>query len=125
LLVVVPAEGRLEIEGMVSPRHRLRPSRAKGEIKIDTFTRYGLLQGVVLSCDRPRQAADKTGDKVPGAETATSEPKGLCYAARVLLDRSQMQRLIDKPASIQSILSARLQTAFARSRPRHQRRYPP
>jgi hypothetical protein len=35
-----------------------------------------------------------------------------------------VQRLIDKPASIQSILSARLQTAFARSPPRHQRRYP-
>ena len=90
---MVPAEGRLEIEGMVSPRHRLRPSRAKGEIKIDTFTRYGLLQGVVLSCDRPRQAADKTGDKVPGAESTTSEPKGqeLGYAARVSLDRSQMK----------------------------------
>ena len=34
-----------------------------------------------------------TGDKVPGAETSTSEPKGqeLVYAARISLDRSQMQ----------------------------------
>src|SRR6266496_910438 len=38
--------------------------------------------------------------------------------------RASVQRLIDKPASIQSILSARLQTAFARSRPRRHRRYP-
>ena len=38
--------------------------------------------------------------------------------------RDSVQRLIDKPASIQSILSARLQTAFARSRPRRHRRYP-
>ena len=40
--------------------------------------------------DRP---PDKPGDKVPGAETSSSEPKGqeLVYAARISLDRTQMQ----------------------------------
>jgi hemolysin D len=39
--------------------------------------------------DKPQ---DKTGDKVPGAETSTSEPKGqeLVYAARISFDRTQM-----------------------------------
>ena len=71
----------------------------EAEIKIDTFnfTRYGLLHGKVVSVsqdaivrDKPQ---DKTGDKVPGAETSTSEPKGqeLAYAARISLDRTQMQ----------------------------------
>ena len=36
---------------------------------------------------------DKSNDKAPGAENSTSEPKGqeLNYAARVSLDRTQMQ----------------------------------
>jgi hemolysin D len=40
--------------------------------------------------DKPQ---DKTGDKAPGAESSTSEPKGqeLVYAARIWLDRTQMQ----------------------------------
>ena len=100
LLMVVPAESRLEIEAMVSNRDIgfVRPGQ-QAEIKIDTFpfTRYGLLHGTVLSVsqdaivrDKPQ---DKTGDKVPGADSTTSEPKGqeLAYAARVSLDRSQMQ----------------------------------
>src|SRR5262249_9171361 len=46
----------------------------------------------LAGCDRARQA-NRAGDKVPGAETSTSEPKGqeLVYAARISLDRSQMQ----------------------------------
>ncbi len=100
LLVVVPAESRLEIEAMVSNRDIgfVRPGQ-QAEIKVDTFqfTRYGLLHGTVLSVsqdaivrDKPQ---DKTGDKPPGAESTTSEPKGqeLGYAARVSLDRSEMQ----------------------------------
>ncbi len=100
LLVVVPAESHLEIEAMVSNRDIgfVRPEQ-QAEIKIDTFpfTRYGLLHGTLLSVsqdaivrDKPQ---DKTGDKVPGADSTTSEPKGqeLAYAARVSLDRSQMQ----------------------------------
>jgi len=100
LLVVVPAESRLEIEAMVSNRDIgfVHPGQ-DAEIKIDTFnfTRYGLLRGKGVSVsqdaivrDKPQ---DKTGDKAPGAESSTSEPKGqeLVYAARISLDRTQMQ----------------------------------
>jgi hemolysin D len=100
LLVVVPADSRLEIEAMVSNRDIgfVHPGQ-DAEIKVDTFhfTRYGLLRGNVVSVsqdaivhDKPR---DKTGDKVSGAESSTSEPKGqeLVYAARISLDRTQMQ----------------------------------
>jgi hemolysin D len=100
LLVVVPADSRLEIEAMVSNRDIgfVRPGQ-DAEIKVDTFnfTRYGLLHGKVVSVsqdaivrDKPE---DKTGDKVSGAERSTSEPKGqeLIYAARISLDRTQMQ----------------------------------
>jgi hemolysin D len=40
--------------------------------------------------DKPQ---DKSGDKISGAETSTSEPKGqeLVYAARISLDRTQVQ----------------------------------
>ena len=43
-----------------------------------------------IARDKPQ---DKSNDKTPGAETSTSEPKGqeLNYAARVSLDRTQMQ----------------------------------
>jgi hemolysin D len=100
LLVVVPAESRLEIEAMVSNRDIGFVRRGQeAEIKIDTFpfTRYGLLHGTVLSVsqdaivhDKPQ---DKTGDKVPGTESSTSEPRGqeLVYAARISLDRTEMQ----------------------------------
>jgi hemolysin D len=100
LLVVVPADSHLEIEAMVSNRDIgfVHPGQ-DAEIKIDTFnfTRYGLLRGKVMSVsqdaivrDKPQ---DKTGDKVPGTESGTSEPKGqeLVYAARISLDRTQMQ----------------------------------
>src|SRR5262249_57896809 len=71
----------------------------EAEIKVDTFnfTRYGLLHGKVLSVSQDAITRDKppekTNDKTPGAEASTSEPKGqeLNYAARVSLDRTQMQ----------------------------------
>src|SRR5205814_2465585 len=96
LLVLVPVDSQLEIEAMV-------PNRDIGfvhagqdvEIKIDTFnfTRYGLLHGKVLSVSHDAIARDKAQDKPKGADSATSEPQGqeLGYAARVSLDRSQMQ----------------------------------
>ena len=70
------------------------------EIKVDTFsfTRYGLLHGQVLSVSQDAITRDKPQDKaggenVQGAESTSSEPKGqeLLYAARVSLDRTQMQ----------------------------------
>jgi membrane fusion protein, hemolysin D len=100
LLVIVPADSNLEIEAMVSNRDiGFIHVGHEAEIKIDTFnfTRYGLLHGRVLSLsqdaivrDKPQ---DKTGDKSPNAENNSSEPKGqeLVYAARISLDRTQMQ----------------------------------
>src|SRR5262249_14821608 len=71
----------------------------QAEIKIDTFpfTRYGLLQGTVLSVSQDAIVRDKpqekAGDKAQGTDSTTSEPKGqeLAYAARISLDRSRMQ----------------------------------
>jgi len=100
LLAVVPLDSHLEIEAMVSNRDiGFVHAGQVAEIKIDTFnfTRYGLLHGEVLSIshdaitrDKPQ---DKFNDKTLGAETTSSEPKGqeMNYAARVSLDRAQMQ----------------------------------
>jgi hemolysin D len=100
LLMIVPADSTLEIEAMVSNRDiGFIHVDQEAEIKIDTFnfTRYGLLHGRVVSLsqdaivrDKPQ---DKTGDKLPGADNNSSEPKGqeLVYAARISLDRTQMQ----------------------------------
>jgi len=100
LLVVVPLDSRLEIEAMVSNRDiGFVHEGQSAEIKIDTFsfTRYGLLHGEVISVsqdaitrDKPQ---DKSADKPQGTEVSSSEPKGqeLSYAARVSLERTQMQ----------------------------------
>jgi hemolysin D len=102
LMVVVPGDSRLEIEAMV-PNRDIGFVRVgqRAEIKIDTFnfTRYGLLQGEVLTVSqdaiaRDRAGGDKSGDKSgTGAESDSSEPKGqeLLYAARVSLDSTQME----------------------------------
>src|SRR5205807_9660475 len=101
VLVLVPQESQLEIEAMVSNRDIgfVHPGQ-DAEIKVDTFTftRYGLLHGKVLSVSRDAITRDKPQDKpnekgAPGADNASSEPKGqeLSYAARVSLDRMQMQ----------------------------------
>jgi hemolysin D len=100
LLVVVPLDSHLEIEAMVS-NHDIGFVHVgqQVEIKVDTFsfTRYGLLHGEVLNVSQDaitrEKPPDKSNEKSPGAETATSEPRGLelNYAARVSLDRTQMQ----------------------------------
>jgi len=100
LLVLVPVDGRLEIEATISNRDIgfVHPGQ-EAEIKVDTFnfTRYGLLHGKVLTVspdaiarDKPQ---DKGSDKVQGADNSSSEPRGqeLGYSARVSLDRTQMQ----------------------------------
>jgi hemolysin D len=100
LLVIVPSDSRLEIEAMVSNRDiGFVHAGDAVEIKVDTFdfTRYGLLHGQVLSISQDAIArdapTDKSGDKSPGTANPTSEPKGqeLSYAARISLDRTQMQ----------------------------------
>jgi hemolysin D len=100
LMVIVPSDSHLEIEAMVS-NHDIGFVHAGDdvEIKVDTFdfTRYGLLHGQVLSVSSDsivRDApGDKSNDKSTGAANTSSEPKGqeLTYAARISLDRTQMQ----------------------------------
>ena len=66
------------------------------EIKVDTFnfTRYGLLQGRVLSVssDAIPRSHDGSGDSPQGGD-ASSEPRGqeLVYSARISLDQTEMQ----------------------------------
>jgi hemolysin D len=100
LMVIVPSDSRLEIEAMVSNRDiGFVHAGDEVEIKVDTFdfTRYGLLHGQVLSISSDsivRDApGDKSADKPAAAGSSTSEPKGqeLTYAARISLDRTQMQ----------------------------------
>jgi hemolysin D len=101
LLVIVPVDSHLEIEAMVSNRDiGFVHAGQEAEIKVETFTftRYGLLHGRVLHVSQDAitrdKAQEKSNSKPPGPESAsTSEPKGeeLVYAARVSLDRKQMQ----------------------------------
>jgi hemolysin D len=100
LMVIVPSDSKLEIEAMVN-NHDVGFVHAgdEVEIKVDTFdfTRYGLLHGRVQSISSDaivRDApSDRSNDKQAGSPTATSEPKGqeLTYAARISVDRTQMQ----------------------------------
>jgi hemolysin D len=100
LMVIVPRDSHLEIEAMVS-NHDIGFVHAgdEVEIKVDTFdfTRYGLLHGQVLSISSDSIVRDaqseKSADKSGSSSSATSEPKGqeLTYAARISLDRAQMQ----------------------------------
>src|SRR5207248_457531 len=100
VLVLVPADSRLEIEAMVPNRDiGFVHAGQEAEIKVDTFnfTRYGLLRGEVLSVsqdaiirDRPQ---DRPGERGRGAPNDSSEPKGqeLSYSARISLPQTQMQ----------------------------------
>jgi len=100
LLALVPSDSPLEIEAMISNRDVgfVQPGQ-RAEIKVDTFnfTKYGLLHGDVLSVSQDAivrdKPADKAGEKSPGAESTSSEPKGqdLSFSARISLDRTQMQ----------------------------------
>jgi len=100
LAVVVPSGSHIEIEAMLSNRDIgfVHPGQ-KTEIKVDTFnfTRYGLLHGEVLSVSsdaitRNRQQS-ASNDPASGVSQSESEPRGqeLEYAARVSLDRTDMQ----------------------------------
>ena len=108
LMIIVPAESRLEIEAMISNRDiGFVEVGQDAAIKVDTFnfTSYGLLKGTVLSVSHDAISRDKPQDKSPdkpqGADAASSEPKGqeLVYAARVSLDRTQM-RVEDKTVNL-------------------------
>jgi membrane fusion protein, hemolysin D len=101
LMQIVPADSRLEAEAMISNRDIgfITPGQA-AEIKIDTFnfTRYGLLQGKVVTVSRDAIVRDKPGaksgaSKSEGALSDSSEPEGqeLLYSAKVSLDETRMQ----------------------------------
>ena len=100
LMIIVPAENRLEIEAMLSNRDiGFIEVGQEVAIKVDTFnfTRYGLLHGKVLTVSHDaitrNKPENRSVDRAQGAEANTSEPQGqeLVYSARVSLDRTQMQ----------------------------------
>jgi hemolysin D len=97
LLSVVPLDSHLEIEAMVSNRDIGFVHAGQGaEIKVDTFnfTRYGLIHGDVLSVSKDAITRDKSQEKPSdkGAEKTSSDSgQELNYAARVSLERTQMQ----------------------------------
>ena len=109
LMVIVPADSQLEIEAMISNRDiGFIEAGQDVAIKVDAFnfTRYGLLQGKVLSVSHDAitrdRSQDKGGaDKQQGTDAASSEPKGqeLVYAVRVSLDRTRIQ-VEDKTVSL-------------------------
>jgi hemolysin D len=101
LMVIVPSDSRLEAEAMISNRDIGFVSAGQAaEVKIDTFnfTRYGLLQGKVVSVSRDAIVQDKPSaksgaPKSGGALSDSSEPEGqeLLYSSRVSLDATQME----------------------------------
>jgi hemolysin D len=108
LAVVVPSDATLEIEAMISNRDIgfVRVGQ-KVQIKVDTFnfTRYGLLQGRVLSVSQDaiaRDVSDKEKNTPSVSESDSSEPRGqeLNYSARVSLGQTQMQLENDTVASL-------------------------
>jgi hemolysin D len=108
LAVIVPSDSQLEIEAMVSNRDvGFVHAGDEVEIKVDTFdfTRYGLLHGQVLSISSDAivrdNSAEQSKEKQQGSPTDTSEPRGqeLTYAARISVDRTQMQ-VEDKKVSL-------------------------
>jgi hemolysin D len=101
LLVVVPADSRLEAEAMISNRDiGFVSAGQQADVKIDTFnfTRYGLLRGKVVSVSQDAIVRDKPNAKVgapkPGgalSESSEWEGQELLYSGRVSLDDTQMQ----------------------------------
>ncbi len=96
LMVIVPADNRLEIEMMVQNKDIgfVGPGQL-AEIKIDTFnfTKYGLLQGTVLTVSQDAITRNKpVSDKEKQLNTGNSQPPGqeLVYATRISLEKTHM-----------------------------------
>jgi hemolysin D len=96
IMVVVPADGPLEIEATVSNQDiGFVHAGQKATIKVDTFnfTRYGLLHGEVLdvSPDAVGLGSASDGPSTAG-QAAAARPRtagrGLSYTARISLDRT-------------------------------------
>ena len=100
LMMVVPSDSTVEAEAMISNRDVGFVSDGQAaEVKVDTFnfTRYGLINGKVVSVSRDAIIKDKPPDpsgraKSVGALSESSEPAGqeLLYSARIALDRTDM-----------------------------------
>ncbi len=100
LMLVVPTDSRLEIEAIISNRDIgfIEPGQ-DATVKVDTFTysRYGLLNGTILSISKDAitrtKPATKGDEPSLSAAASSSEPSGqeLVYAARVSVDRTEMQ----------------------------------
>jgi hemolysin D len=99
LAVVVPSEGVLEVEAMISNRDvGFIHAGQDAQIKVDAFnfTLYGLLHGRVTSVSKDAIVRDLPQEKPKGdvnESASTSEPKGseFNYAARVSLDQPNIQ----------------------------------
>jgi hemolysin D len=108
LMLVVPADSRVEAEAMIQNRDIgfVAPGQ-KAEIKVDTFnfTKYGLLHGEVITVSQDAMVRERPSDKTNPAKSnaalsETSEPQGqeFVYAARVSLEHTRMQiegKLVD------------------------------
>jgi hemolysin D len=102
LMVIVPADSRLEIEAMVPNKDiGFVAAGQPAEIKVDTFnfTKYGLLHGQVLNVSQDAIVRDKANAAGAGTSaSADTSPEAagakggqdLVYAARVSLDRTAM-----------------------------------
>lgn len=106
LLVLVPLDSHLEIEAMVQNRDIgfVNAGQDVG-VKVDAFNfnRYGLIHGKVVNLSPDAITREKPPGKSDNTRLTmddTSEPSGqeLVYAARISLERSQMQvedKLVD------------------------------
>ncbi len=100
LLVIVPSDDELFVRAMVQNRDiGFVHVGQTAEIKVDAFdfTRYGLINGTVLSVSRDAIAKNTSPQNASndaiGAVGSSSEPQGqqLEYSALISLDRSQFQ----------------------------------
>jgi hemolysin D len=108
LMMIVPAESRIEIEAMIQNRDiGFVQDGDAAEVKIDTFnfTKYGLLHGKVLSVSadsitREKPAGQGSEKTATASGAKSSEPQGqeLVYAARISVNETRMQienKLVD------------------------------
>jgi hemolysin D len=96
LAVIVPTGSQLEIEATLANDDVGFVHEGQDvEIKVHTFnfTRYGLLQGRVLSVSSDAVQRDGGEDKSRGQDTKEGGQQGqdLVYMARISLDRQQMK----------------------------------
>jgi hemolysin D len=99
LMVVVPANSRIEVEANIPNRDiGFIQAGQEAEIKVDTFnfTKYGLIHGHVVSISQDSIKRQKPVDSPKGKPASTlnetSEPQGqeMIYQARIALAQTEM-----------------------------------